>query len=788
MKRNAREKNKKGKFSSNAQNIQGVVQAERIDKIEQHFYGTGRSAAGELRDEELESKCPKIPLEIPSLYRKWLTDCCRYMDIDNLRDKGRVIQVNLPEIFVPLYTHSPLEKKKGRGGSDDLREQEKAVEIEELLADSGYLLIEGEAGSGKTTLMKHIAYMMLNQQSWKGLDEWLPVLIFLKDIKHRVDGEASVSDFIGNHLSPECVERYCQAGKTIVLLDGLDEIGSELRDKIVTLFSELQYKYGQCKIILSGRPHGISGKVVERFGNRHIKILPLTMGQVEEFIMKWFRNVFDAESQIGERTALDMIGEIKSHPSIDRLIDNPLLLSAICILYHDGKALPGQRAELYKKFTTNLLYRRFSDPENIRYFLMALALEMHTKRARGIDRKDAVRLLGSVYPRQENEREREYKQRLSSVFDDIEPRSGLLKREGGEYNFRHLTFQEFFTAIGLVDKETDYSKAIRDYWSDEWYREVIELYIGYLSIENRSWANRIIREILEEDEKKPFYRWRLAGWSLLDIHPNTREPEVVEWAKKRMISLFDTDVEPKARADAGEILGWLGDPRNLEEFISVNGGSYSLSMGTVTIAPFMISQYPVTNRWYARFVKNEGYENPDYWSEEGRKWLAETGMKAPEFWHDRRWNCPNAPVVGVSWYEAEAFCRWLGITEKEGDVYRLPTEQEWEAAAAGAEKREYAWGHKFDKNKCNSFEAGIGRTSAVGIFKWGETPEGISDLSGNVWEWTSTIIGSDRVLRGGSWDLIADGCRAAFRYWSGPSDRVRSFGFRLCVLPGHSSK
>jgi len=667
-----------------------------------------------LKTLKLEANLPKNQnFCIPEVYTRHISDCCKYMDIDKLREKGRVIQVHLPEIFIPLYTDFPAWKRR-KEDSEFLHSEQRNFDIEDLIAENEYLLIEGEAGSGKTTLFRHFAYMTLCEKNWKNFDGFLPILIFLKDIKDAdfgkiPAGKALAESILHHHLSlsdcgidTEVFRCFCNAGKAVILLDGLDEIAPELRDKVVRSFADFRNIHNRCKFVLSGRPHGISGAVVERFGNRHVKILSLNITQVEEFITRWFRYVYDADSKIGERTANDMIGEIRSNPNIERLVDNPLLLSAICILYHDGKELPNQRAELYKKFVNNLLSRRFSDPENVRYFLMALALEMHMNQTRGIDRLTAIRILETVYPMEENEKKHQYKKRLDLIFDAIEPNSGLLKIEGGEYNFRHLTFQEFFAAIGLVDKETDYAAAIRDFWDDEWYREMILLYIGYLSIENRRWANRIIREILEKKDDKLFYRWRLACWALLDIHPNTRDPQVVELANNRLLSIFDTDVEPKPRADAGEILGWLGDPRDLEEFVPVKGGIYELSTEIFEIQPFEMSKYLVTNQWYAKFVRDGGYANKEFWTEEGLKWLEDIGEKVPEYWHNKKWNCPNMPVVGVSWYEAAAFAKWLTITRNDGNIYRLPDENEWESAAAGFEKRMFAYGNEFDKNKCNT--------------------------------------------------------------------------------------
>ena len=146
------------------------------------------------------------------------------------------------------------------------------------------------------------------------------------------------------------------------------------------------------------------------------------------------------------------------------------------------------------------------------------------------------------------------------------------------------------------------------------------------------------------------------------------------------------------------------------------------------------------------FIEDGGYENKDLWTPEGRKWLDYTKVKHPRFWNDRKWRCPNLPVVGVSWYEACAFTQWLTAEMGDGMVYRLPNEKEWQAAAAGLSCREYPWGDQMDKNNCNYNESKIEKTSPVGVFRKGDTPEGVSDLGGNVWEWTLSDYYSKKVL------------------------------------------
>jgi iron(II)-dependent oxidoreductase len=151
--------------------------------------------------------------------------------------------------------------------------------------------------------------------------------------------------------------------------------------------------------------------------------------------------------------------------------------------------------------------------------------------------------------------------------------------------------------------------------------------------------------------------------------------------------------------------------------------------------------------------------------------------------------------VGVSWYESSAYAFWL--SKKTGKKYRLPTEAEWEKAARGPDGREYPWGNKFDKNKCNCLEMELGRTSPVGIFLEGKSPYGCFDMAGNVWEWCSDWYekkyyekspdknpigpkdGGDRVLRGGCWVRGGGFVRSAYRSRLGPFSRWDGAGFRL---------
>ena len=192
----------------------------------------------------------------------------------------------------------------------------------------------------------------------------------------------------------------------------------------------------------------------------------------------------------------------------------------------------------------------------------------------------------------------------------------------------------------------------------------------------------------------------------------------------------------------------------------------------VRVPEFYLGRYPVTNEEYGRFLK----ENPK--------------VGEPEYWADRRFNQPRQPVVGVSWEDAQRYASWAGL--------KLPSEAEWEYACRAGTRSPYYTGDKEkDLDRAGWYE----KNSKNQVHPVGEkVPNawGLYDMHGNVWEWVEDDWhdsyeggpdderawvdrprGSDRVIRGGSWDDDARSCRSAARYDAGPGNRDGSVGFRL---------
>lgn len=231
----------------------------------------------------------------------------------------------------------------------------------------------------------------------------------------------------------------------------------------------------------------------------------------------------------------------------------------------------------------------------------------------------------------------------------------------------------------------------------------------------------------------------------------------------------------------------------------------------VELAPFFIDVHPVTNGTYLEFLEAGGYDDPTHWSDEGWAWRQEEGLAAPKYWtlDDDGWSerfmdrvvelDPQRPVCHVCYWEADAYARWAGK--------RLPTEFEWETAAAWdpevGQSRLYPWGDDSPSPFRANLDALVFETTPVGAYPSGVSPMGCWDMMGNVWEWTSTdfhgypgyrtfpypeyseaFFGPDfKVLRGGSWATRFGAVRNTFRNWDYPIRRQIFSGFR-CAKDG----
>ena len=227
---------------------------------------------------------------------------------------------------------------------------------------------------------------------------------------------------------------------------------------------------------------------------------------------------------------------------------------------------------------------------------------------------------------------------------------------------------------------------------------------------------------------------------------------------------------------------------------------------SVYLSGYWIGKYEVTRGEYRQFMDAGGYSNPAYWSSDGWSWKG--SRTQPDYWAAQQtWGYPpgpftqtdNHPVVGLRYYEAEAFCNWAGG--------HLPTEAQWEKAArwTGSYPNVCPWGDTWDSQKCNNWDDTLYpgyQTAPVGSYPSGASPYGCQDMAGNArelcldwyYQWyyyepppggwvdpQGPSSGTYRVLHGGSFYTSLSDCRCAARYWfysPGGSTRF-DVGFRL---------
>jgi len=232
------------------------------------------------------------------------------------------------------------------------------------------------------------------------------------------------------------------------------------------------------------------------------------------------------------------------------------------------------------------------------------------------------------------------------------------------------------------------------------------------------------------------------------------------------------------------------------------------------VAPFAIARAAVSNREYAEFVEADGYRDDRYWDREGLAWLKQSGLDCPRYWcrgsggwEMRRFDTweplpPDAAVIHVCWHEARAYCRWAGR--------HLPTELEWEVAAAGqpdergglsSHKRGYPWGGDEPAANLANLDGHAMGAIAVGALPDSDSAFGCRQMIGNVWEWTGDtfgpypgftpdmyqdysqpLFGTTKVLRGGAWTTRGRMIRNTWRTYYGPERNDVFAGFRTCAL------
>jgi len=675
--------------------------------------------------------------------------------------------------------------------------------------------------------------------------DWFPILLPLAAYAAALAEQPALPlyDFLPRYLAsrelgtPDLLQplllEELQKGRGVIMLDGLDEIPTAgQRHEVVERIRDFAQRFPENIYLITSRVAGYERAAVgEDFGL--LTIADLEWSQRQKLVRKWCQatlpsNEGDVSSagagqRAAEALAENLLAMVEREPYLDALSSSPLLLTILTNVYLRGESLPQRRGELYR-ITTSALIETWSlersvsgrpvvsrldtqilDERRVVELLGPLAFWLHQSRPTGvISRHEMVRRLADYMVQREGMTE-DRAWRIAEEFASVvQEKMGLLvEREPDKFAFIHRTFQEYLAARYLATRR-DIDELALERLQDPNWEEVLVLVGDVLQGE---YFDDYIRALLGAGltDSTTGQNVVLAGRCLYSAGLHLTGTPLGQDVLTALTRLVENPAIPfERRLSGGEVLGNLDDPR-AGQMVKIPAGSFTMGITAeelahykepsplrrllercapaheVDVAEFYIDRYPVTHAQYAHFIQERGYEREEFWSVEGWQWLAEQRRKEPGYWQEYRWNRPNYPVIGVSWYEAEAYAKWAGK--------RLPTEAEYEKAARGTDVRTWPWGNTWLEDSANA-EAKLGQLTPIGIYPKGCSPYSVMDMAGNVWEWTADWFApyNDpaqqeelKVLRGGAWNTDREQLRCAVRLMSEPGARVGSVGFRCAA-------
>ncbi|MEZ4595077.1 MAG: NACHT domain-containing protein, partial [Chloroflexota bacterium] len=522
------------------------------------------------------------------------------------------------------------------------------------------LVVLGAPGTGKTTLLKHLA-LTLSQPVQNGhpLNK-IPIFLLLRDIAEHIQQNRNFG--LLQAVQVQLTSRRIKVplkwlneelanGRCLIMLDGLDEVADPThRQKVVTWVQRQIRQQPHNQFIITSRPFGYENNPLP--DALPLEVKPFTIEQVGKFVRNWYIATEiqtqglddDGVRREAANRAEDLLQRLHQAPALLEMGINPLLLTMIATIHHYRSSLPDHRVALYHEICDVFLGKR-QQARGIRYeltpsqkkrVLQSLAFAMMRRSVRNIPRADAADIIDPALRRvHPNSASGEFLQMIANT-------SGLLvEHTPGVYSFAHLTFQEYLTAVHI--KEEQLEQELLKQVDDTWWHETIRLYAAQAN------ATNIIRACVMR---------KTASVTALTL--------AVECLDEAL------EVEDDFRKIPGELLRSIEDDNPEIRHI---GAEVRLLLRLRNLVRLDETTYAdtslVTQAEYQLFLdemRSQGrYLQPDHWRE--MQFSKGEGQE---------------PVSGVRPSDAQAFCDWLSARSPGPWQFRLPTEQETARLAQSA--------------------------------------------------------------------------------------------------------
>ncbi|MGB4868578.1 MAG: NACHT domain-containing protein, partial [Candidatus Promineifilaceae bacterium] len=446
---------------------------------------------------------------------------------------------------------APGERHRTRSAERETVTEVVTVSVNEALSGHRRLVVLGDPGSGKTTLLRYLALIYARDKSEPdgsdnpagsihrllGLPErgCLPILLPLRQIgaylqdhsEESTEGPRLLLEFLRRYLANERIDvplnffdPYLAQGQAVVLLDGLDEVpGADLRRRVARLVERFTQAYPACRYVVTSRIVGYEGAARLGEGYTTTTVQEFSLADVAQFLRYWHRLVWIGQMGPGpsaeheaERQTTQLLAAIRGNERIRELAINPLMLTVIALVHRDRVKLPDRRAELYEEAVEVLLGKwdeaksvlpeqpilpdRPFDATDRRLLLQSVALHMHEQGLKEIEADALQTLLRQLFrPLVADDSQADKATRR--FLRVIEERTGLLVARGdGVYSFSHLTFQEYLVALAVAALD-DYVAYTLAHSGEAWWREVILLEAGCLSLTSKERTGRLVAAIAD---------------------------------------------------------------------------------------------------------------------------------------------------------------------------------------------------------------------------------------------------------------------------------------------------